>query len=42
MAIICCDLNDCIYNEDGFCSEDMIDLETGECITYTNEEEDQE
>ena len=36
MAIICCDLTNCVYNEDGYCEEDMIDIENGECVTYIN------
>ena len=40
MAIICCDLTDCMHNEDGYCEEDMIDIENGECVTYINNKEE--
>ena len=37
--IAVCDKNDCIYNEDGYCEADMIEIEVLECMTYSESED---
>ena len=38
MPIVCCDKEDCFWNEDGFCENDMIDIEILECTDFEKKE----